>query len=377
MRLVVVLNMLAPYRVPLLNEVARHPGLRLTVLLAARSEPGRLWSWPSDVEFSAEIMPALMLKRGIRSPLYVAPSLIRDIPRLAADVVIAGGVSLSYPALVGARLSGARFFSWSEATLHGEQMQTPQWRWPVKGLVPRLADGCIAASSQAADYYRALGVDSTRIHVSLMPVDTETVRKQVAAYKRGRNGIAREDSRDIVFLHVGNLEYHKGVDLLMQAFLLARQMQPNMRLVFVGHGSLRSYLERQAAREAPGAVEFPGFASAEQVAQRYAQSDVFCLFSRREAFGAVVPEAMTAGLPVVVTKYAGSATDLIRDGVEGRLVDPLDTVECARILRDLALDAVQRRKMGLMALERARLCAPDVAAESILRIVGWSSLGTP
>jgi len=58
--------------------------------------------------------------------------------------------------------------------------------------------------------------------------------------------------------------------------------------------------------------------------------------------------------------------DLVDEGRNGRIIDPLARTECARVLRDLAADADLRRDMGVASRERACMCSAKTAADSIL-----------
>ena len=105
MRLAIVTNIMAPYRVPLFNELANRRGVDLKVLLAASTEPGRQWDWPADIRFDYEIGCTAALPRSNGGVVYLAPNLVGAIRRLRPSVVIAGGAALGYPAWLGARLA--------------------------------------------------------------------------------------------------------------------------------------------------------------------------------------------------------------------------------------------------------------------------------
>lgn len=374
MRLAIVTNIMAPYRVPLFNELASRPGVDLMVLLAASTEPGRQWDWPSDIRFDYKVACTAAVSLHRDRVVYIAANLVGEISRLRPSAVLAGGVALGYPAWLGARLAKSRFYSWSEATNLSETATTPAWRWPVKGLLARLADGCVAASSATAAYYLGLGVPPERIHVALLPVDVDAIGAAVDVARRDRDRLRRQMGVDgVVLLHVGRLESYKGVDLLLDAFLRARRQEPQLHLLLVGGGSMRDALEVRAAREAPGAVTFTGFQQPGDLPQYYACADIFCLFSRQEPFGAVVGEALAAGLPVVSSRTAGATADLVDEGRNGLIIDPLARAECARTLRDLAADPELRRGMGAASRERACMCSAKTAADSILIGIGAES----
>jgi glycosyltransferase involved in cell wall biosynthesis len=91
-------------------------------------------------------------------------------------------------------------------------------------------------------------------------------------------------------------------------------------LALVGDGPERERLERQAAAVAPGRVIFAGRQEGEALAAWYRLGTAFALPSVHEPFGAVVNEALLAGLPVVCSDRAGARV-LVSDGRNGAVVD--------------------------------------------------------
>jgi glycosyltransferase involved in cell wall biosynthesis len=65
-----------------------------------------------------------------------------------------------------------------------------------------------------------------------------------------------------------------------------------------------------------------------------------------EPFGQVIIEAMAASV-VVVASNLGGPTEIIRDGVNGRLFPPADDAALARVLRELLDDAWSRRRLAI------------------------------
>jgi glycosyltransferase involved in cell wall biosynthesis len=121
----------------------------------------------------------------------------------------------------------------------------------------------------------------------------------------------------IVF--VGRLAQGKGVDILLEAFSLLRREGFNMRLDIYGAGPELNELRRMAdGLGLRAAVLFHGqIGTVEDI---FDNSCVFVQPSLVEGMSNVILEAMAAGLPVVATR-TGAAEDMIRDGVDGLLVD--------------------------------------------------------
>ena len=101
----------------------------------------------------------------------------------------------------------------------------------------------------------------------------------------------------------------------------------------------------------PIAFVLPGPSAMKNFARYYAACDVFALPSTGEGFGIVFLEAMAQGKPCVGAR-AGGVPDAIVDSVTGRLVNPGDTHDLMKALRDLFSNPEERRRLG--AAGRAR-----------------------
>lgn len=145
---------------------------------------------------------------------------------------------------------------------------------------------------------------------------------------------------------VGRLGYPKGFDLLLAAYAKSTLPEDGVRLVIGGDGSERSALEEQrTALALDSLVDIPGRLSPEQVAGGMAGATAVIVPSRIEAFGIVALEAWRSGTALIMTSRGGGP-ELIRDGVDGILVDPRDTTALSRALDRLHGDPNLRRQLG-------------------------------
>jgi glycosyltransferase involved in cell wall biosynthesis len=158
---------------------------------------------------------------------------------------------------------------------------------------------------------------------------------------------ARAAIRRVVM--VANLRPEKGHDTLLAAIPAIVARHPEATFTLAGAGPRRDALETLArALSIDGRVRFAG--ECRDVPSLLADSDLFVLPSRSEAFPNAVIEAMAAGLPVVASDVGG-IPEVVRDGVTGRLVPPDD----ARALADAVIGLMDDpgRAAGLGAAARA------------------------
>lgn len=105
---------------------------------------------------------------------------------------------------------------------------------------------------------------------------------------------------------VSRLEHEKkGQDLLIKA---AAQLKGIVHIDFIGDGTSRAFLEKQAQQyQIEGEVSFLGMQAQSYLTQHLCDYDLLVQPSRWEGFGLTVAEAMASQLPVLVSAGQGPA----------------------------------------------------------------------
>ncbi|HMJ03151.1 MAG TPA: glycosyltransferase family 4 protein [Conexibacter sp.] len=162
----------------------------------------------------------------------------------------------------------------------------------------------------------------------------------------------RVERDEAVILTVGRLVAKKGLPILLEALRDLRERGLAVRLVVVGDGPSRTDFEAAARRlGVADHVEFAGSVGQDEIRERYAAADVFCLASFAEGIPVVLMEAMAMELPVVSTTVMG-IPELISDGIHGRLVPPGRADRLADALAELIADPQRRAAMGRAGREQ-------------------------
>jgi glycosyltransferase involved in cell wall biosynthesis/predicted metal-dependent phosphoesterase TrpH len=167
------------------------------------------------------------------------------------------------------------------------------------------------------------------------------------AEKTHRLGDSGEGAINVMYS--GRITREKGADLLADAFLRARAMEPRLHLVLAGGGP-----EQERLRERVGAehATFLGWLSGIQLARAYASADLFLFPSATDTFGQVILEAQASGLPVVAVAQGGPVS-LIEHRVSGLLCDA-DAEELAGAVLEVAGSPLLRERLSLAGLASAR-----------------------
>lgn len=167
-------------------------------------------------------------------------------------------------------------------------------------------------------------------------------------------------------LYVGTLMRRKGIEEMVDAVALARETAPGVRLTIAGDGVDEEMLrERVRGLGLASAVTFAGWIEGAPMRELFGRADCLCLVSRSEGLPNVVVEALSAGLPVVVTPV-GAVPDAAPDDEVAIHVPVGDVEAIAAAFVRLARDPADRHALGVAGHARARA---HFTAEHALRVL--------
>ncbi len=257
------------------------------------------------------------MRRGV-APLSDLLSLVRLV-RL---------VRRSRPDVIHAHSSKAGFLS---------RLAGAWCRVPVV-YTPHVFPFLMARGRYAPRFYRLLERSVRGATAALIAVSEEEVREALRlGYARERvhlipNGVAACGAGDVTVRATGDLKvvffgrltWQKGPDLVIEAAADVVAHVPHVQFLFYGAGELAEPLRVQVAeRELAAHVQFKGACAQGETVAHMRGADVVVVPSRWEGCPYVVLEAFLAGVPVVAAAVGG-VPELIRDGVNGVLVEAGD-----------------------------------------------------
>ncbi len=217
-------------------------------------------------------------------------------------------------------------------------------------LLGRFVAGIIANSPHAMQ--PLMRVPEDRVVRAFHSVDS-------AVYVPIGKDFSAERPLQLVFL--GQLIERKGLDLLFGAVKKRIEAGDTLRVRLIGRSN-DGWAERLVDSMGLGeVVEFSGFLEGENLVRSMAESDVFVLPSRYDTYGAVTHEAACLGLPLVISRNAGSKA-LVQEGKNGFVIDPADTEAFAA-----RLGVFQDRNLLRKFSDASRRIAEDYATGSCAR----------
>ena len=368
MKISCVEPVLAPYSIPrftALQSLRRDD--HLSVMALGATERIRKWQvQKASVEFEyAEAFPGETVEN-------IAPhALVERVTGWLDDsdpeaVVIAG---YYYPAMRAAarwarRRGRASIFMGDSQWVDQRRIALREW---AKGWwVRRNYDAAFAAGERTVEYLMRMGFPREWIWTGYDVVDNQafaagaSVARSQEESLRNRLGLPQR-----YFLFVGRFAPEKNVFRLLEAYASYRQVAGRRAwgLVLVGGGPLEKEL-RARAQELRDVV-FAGFQQGDAISLYYGLASSLVLPSISETWGLVVNEAMAAGLPVLVSQRCGCVPELVQDGENGFVCDPLDIEDLARLLGVMSSETVDGAKMGEASRQIVARYTPETWAQTL------------
>jgi glycosyltransferase involved in cell wall biosynthesis len=376
-RLVVVETHPVQYHAPVYRELGRL-GVPVTAIygsdfsVAGYTDPEfqTHFAWDTDLLSGyRSVFVSRVAAGGATAPLGVTGGGLRaalEEARPSAIMILGYGLRFHRRAIWAAARSGHPLLFRGETTDHarartrGEEALRNQLLRALYARCSRL----LYIGTRSREHFLRLGCPQERMVFSPYCVDstpfrsTEPDRTALRAQIRSEWGA---DDGVAVVLFSGKLVERKGCRLALDAAgELVQRSQGRVLLVYLGDGPLRGELQKRAACHPGVRVFFAGFQNQSALSAYFHGADLLVLPSRHsETWGLVVNEALSHGLPCVVSDGVGCALDLVEAGVTGEVAET-GSVESLS-------EALRRGLVLARRLEIRQQCRAKVATFSVGR----------
>lgn len=279
--------------------------------------------------------------RGIVANLRRVWALRRLIKRHRPTVVLGMMTTSSIVAILAARGQGCRVIA-TEHTHPPAQNLSPLWQRLRRWAYPQ-ATAVVALTSGTASWLES-HVPGSRLTVIPNAVQWPLGSGEPVIEPPPRHGRFR-------LLAVGRLHPIKGFDRLLRAFHSIAHRFPDWDLVILGEGECRLDLQQQIHELGlEQRVSLPGRVG--NIGEWYAQSDLYTLSSHVEGLSNTLLESMASGLAPVAVDCPTGPREIIRNGIDGVLVNPPDDEDAlAAHLSDMIAHPEQRKAYAKRAAD--------------------------
>lgn len=180
------------------------------------------------------------------------------------------------------------------------------------------------------------------IHNAVKPIDGNVVPVEALCQERTKG--------NVLIGNIGRLSEQKGMTYYIEAAEITARTHPEARFVIVGDGEEKEKLHAQVkAKGIQGKVLFLGYRN--DIQNVMSQLDFVVLSSLWEGLPLTPIEAYSVGKTVIGTAVDGTP-EIIRDGVDGYLVEPRNPMQLAEKMNELIENPEMRESMGIQAMKR-------------------------
>ncbi len=298
----------------------------------------------------------------------VRPSLFWNFFRYKPRVIVTTEFNLqTIFSYVYARFFGSKILIQSNATILADAMFARRESFR-KWLIGH-CDGFIANSTETKKYLCSLGASPEEVTISIQTIDVKNWKNEINRHKKSSAELKKElGLKEKVVICVSRMQPKKGIHLLLEAFSNVSGRLRDVSLLLVGTGPeeqrLRDYCEQKGIMDR---VVFAGYKKPMDMPKYYALADLFVFPTLYDKFGLVVIEALASGLPVLCSKFAGSAFDLIKDNENGYIIDPNDVEKMSGLLVNIMTDEILLQRLGQGALDIVDNFTVEKSAENFVK----------
>ncbi|MCE8014833.1 glycosyltransferase [Halomonas sp. MCCC 1A17488] len=327
MNISILTNMVAPYRVPFFDALARQEGVtRLRVLTCVEREIDREWKVENRAGYAVRQLSGftLNLKKGAdaRRIVHLRLGIFWELIRHRPDRLVIGDASwTSFLAVLSCLTLGIRYVVWNEITTTSKVST---------GIVSRLrqrmyrhAQSCIASCQMAKTFLINNGVDEESISIVNNAVDNDFFLEKKRELEPSRVKIRKGlniDEDTFCFIYVGQLISRKRVVETVELLSKVRQ-ERKIHLLVAGSGPLESEMAKVAEENGFSDINFLGFTDPDRLCELYVASDGLILLSDDEPWGMVINEILLFGKPFFASESVAAAIELKNINSKSSVVD--------------------------------------------------------
>jgi len=229
--------------------------------------------------------------------------------------------------------------------LHGSEMKTFVEEQPALlqhfiGWILAKQSVVVVLSNSWLSYVKSI---SPKANVEILPnyVEVPELRNNADGGKDG----------DVALLFLGLVGIRKGIYDLLPAFKNALTQVPALRLIIGGNGEVERARALAVELGIENHVVFVGWVSGAVKVDLLRRAQIYVLPSYNEGLPVSLLEAMSWQVPVISTRVGG-IPELVREGVDGLLIDAGDRAALSSAIIELAQNAELREKMGIAARDQ-------------------------
>lgn len=339
MKVAFITNIRAPYRILQFNEFSKIDNIEFTAYYTHKESDNRKWESKKSIGYKEVYLDGVNLLKEygyINKGLY---NLVKN-----NDIIVIGGYEQPTYILISilCRILKKHYvISYDGISTDRLKDKENSFKKIIKNMVIKNASYILGNGTVSKRYFNEVfNYPKERIYNQYLTVDSEKInelyknREKYRKEYRKKYNIADNQK---VLIYSGRLVEVKNLESVIKA--IGKLKRNDITFLVLGSGELEESL-RELAQNLNVNMIITGFiVEQEELFKSYFAGNCFILPSIYEPWGLVVNEAMFAGLPVLVSSICGCSLDLVKNGINGYIIDPLNISDISnKILGILSKD---------------------------------------
>lgn len=364
-KVVIIHNIIAPYKVALFNELSKLIS-NLEVVFIAEKEQRRDW----NIDYTKIKFPYTLLFKGSIdkvSNILIAKKTWEILDKIRPETLIICDYSniFGWISLLWAKINKNNIIFWLASTLDDRKHFFPKEQ--IKHFFLKHFHLYLAPGVKTKQYLEYMNVESSKIVVTGYGVENDYYLQE---YNNFKNQTTPKTLKNIStsknFLFVGRLSPEKNIISMLQSFRAVNHLDKNWGIIIIGNGKQKEEIESYVLENnLKDRIHTIGFLQQNEISKYYALGDVFILPSTSEPWGLVVNEAMLCSMPIIVSNRCGSAPELVKEGVNGFSFDPYDIQKLQQLMYGFITNKYDIKLMGKESLHIVKQHSPEKIASVI------------
>ncbi|MRR54301.1 MAG: glycosyltransferase [Deltaproteobacteria bacterium] len=331
-RLAIMLNIVAPYRIPILVQLSRK--FDATILISGGESNRREWDeYVSRLKEKYGLLVKQVAGYTFTLPkkknnfswdnkyLHINPGYFIELFRCSPEAIISNEMGFrTIAALAYGMLFRVPVWVWWGGTLYTEQNVSLLKR-ALRQVIARHAKHWISYGATSTEYLLSLGIPRRRI----LQIQNCVDESKYVSFPPPAFVIEPRP----VLLYVGQLIGRKGVRQLLEAASRMQKREYLFSLLLVGKGSEQESLEEYVRKIGLQHVHFIPSLPPDEMPAVYRSADCLVFPTQEDVWGLVVNEALWSGLPVLSSVYAGCTREIVP---KANHFDPFNPNDFDRVL---------------------------------------------
>lgn len=347
MRILIVTELMVPYRVNWFNELGKYANV--TVLYTKEKEKTRNNQWLSSRPKNCTYIKLKEMKLG---KFEICFNILKELKSDEYDIILLDGYSFPTQMLgiLYLKFSNKIFVMNMDGGFIKEQESSIARK--VKQFFIKSPNYYLSTSKHTDKYLQYYGADVKNIfHHNFSSLYKEDIMKETLTFKQKKKV---KDELNIkeekMVISVGRFIYEKGLDVLLKA---CKDLPEDYGIYIIGGEPTKEYLSLVDKYDLKN-VYFVGFKTKDELKKYYEAADLFILPTRGDVWGLVVNEALACGLPIITTDRCIAGLELVENYKNGFIVPVNNETKLAEKINYILSSEDVVEKMSSNSLEKIK-----------------------